>query len=57
MKCEWLKNESSYFVTFKYLWLILQRLHFRLLQMRNSPKRLQDQPKLLTNYEYIYGIH
>ena len=57
MKCEWLKNESSYFVTFKYFWLILQPLHFRLLQMRNSPKRLQDQPKLHTNYEYIYGIH
>ena len=26
MKCEWLKNESNYFVTCKYFQLILQPL-------------------------------
>ena len=44
MKCEWLKNESNYFVTCKYFWLILQPLH-----ICNSLKRLQDQPKVLTS--------
>ena len=47
MKCEWLKNESNYFVTCKYFRLILQPL-----QTVNL-FRLQDQPKVLTSYKII----
>ena len=42
MTCEWLKNESNYFVTCKY---------FRLI--RYSLKRLQDESKVLTSYKII----
>ena len=45
MKCEWLKNESNYFVI--YFRLILQP------EEVNSLKRLQDQPKVLTSYKII----
>ena len=48
MKCEWLKNESNYFVTCKYFRLILQPL-----QTSDCLKRLQDQPKVLTSYKII----
>ena len=44
MKCEWLKNESNYFVTCKYK--ICN-------DICNSLKRLQDQPKVLTSYKII----
>ena len=52
MKCEWLKNESNYFVTCKYFRLILQPLQ-TVTDICNSLKRLQDQPKVLTSYKII----
>ena len=51
MKCEWLKNESNYFVTCKYFRFILQPL--QTVTNVKSLKRLQDQPKVLTSYKII----
>ena len=41
MKCEWLKNESNYFVTCKYFRLILQPLQTVLRGCRINRKYLQ----------------
>ena len=54
MKCQWLKNESNYFVTCKYFRRLICNL-FRLQTSHicNSLKRLHDQPKVLTSYKII----
>ena len=53
MKCQWLKNESNYFVTCKYFRLICNLFRLQTSHICNSLKRLHDQPKVLTSYKII----
>ena len=51
MKCEWLKNESNYFVTCKYFRLSVDPATSS--DCYKCLKRLQDKPKVLTSYKII----